>query len=420
MSSQQIRSVRGMEDLMGAKAFAWRSIENKLISVFHRYGFDEIRTPLVEMEALFKRGVGEDTDIVSKEMYSFAESSAEDANTVVLRPEGTAPVVRALVEHKSYVHLPVRWYYLGQMYRKERPQKGRYRQFHQYGFEVFGNQSAWVDAEGLALVKDLLNAAGLTKFEIHVNSLGDSESRAGHKKKLLEYFNQHTDKLSELSKNRLAKNPLRILDSKDEGDQKLSENAPKTLDCLNEVSKIHWDDFLAACKKLKVDVKINTKLVRGLDYYCHTVFEIVDTSGNLGSQSALGGGGRYDGLVQDLGGPQMPAFGFAGGMERLVLALGESFEKTSTELSGFDVSVVHMGDAAHKKAAEIVQSLRAKGLRADWEPENGKGFKAQFKRADRMGSKKVYILGDDEIAKNIIKVKDMATGTETEQPLTQF
>ncbi len=419
-----IQSVRGMDDLFGEKARLWFFVESKMRQVFSAYGYDEIRTPLVEYETLFKRGVGETSDIVQKEMYSFLESDAEGAAKVVLRPEGTAPVVRALVEHKSYQQLPVKWFYVGPMYRKERPQKGRYRQFHQYGFEVFGEKGAGLDAETLLLVQTLLESCGLNTFEIQLNTLGDLEDRLRYKTALLDYFSKHESSLSPLSQSRMHKNPLRIFDSKDEGDQSICNSAPLLKDYIGPEAKAHWEKTLQGCQELGIRYKLNHKLVRGLDYYCRTVFEVTDTSGKLGAQNALGGGGRYDGLVSELGGPEMPAIGFAGGFERLLLSLPESIiEKQSAE-NRFDLGIIDPGENEHRLAAQIVKHLRSKQLKVDWDPEAGKSFKNLIKRADRMKVKKSLILGSQEIESGLLKVKDMGSGQETNvtlaKPLNQI
>lgn len=406
---QSLQSIRGMEDLFGDSLKKWSWVESQIQKVFHAYGYEEIRTPAVEPEALFKRGVGEGTDIVEKEMYSFKESDSESAQRVVLRPEGTAPVVRALIEHKLLQVLPQKVFYMGPMFRKERPQKGRYRQFFQYGFELFGEASAASDFESLLLVAKIYKAVGLTSFEIQINTLGDPEHRDRYRAKLLEYFQSHASQLSQLSQERMSKNPMRIFDSKSPEDQKICEGAPLFTDFLDGEALAHWEELKTFLAEASFPWKLNPRLVRGLDYYTRTVFEIVDTGGNLGSQNALGGGGRYDGLTKDLGGPQVPALGFAGGMERLLLALGE---KIPTLPPRFELGVVAIGEKSHRLALGVVERLRDLAISVDIDPDSKKSPKAHFKRADRMKAPLVWILGDEEINQGLVKIKNMQSGEE--------
>lgn len=385
----------GMKDLV-LEAPLYRKLESEFMELLLSQGFSEIRTPILEAKELFVRSVGGDSDIVSKEMFT-----TEDG--LVLRPENTAPIVRALLNDQE---LPKKLVYFSPQFRKERPQKGRLRQFYQYGFEMFGETAPQSELEGLLIIDQLYKKWGLTNFEIQVNYLGNTQERENYLTVLKEFLTTNQDKLSSKSKERLSSNVLRILDSKDEGDQLVVSQAPKILDYLSPESSQSWNQFLDTAKSLGLNLIVNPLLVRGLDYYTGMVFEVVDTSGNLGSQKALGGGGRYDKLMQDLGGQNLPAFGFAGGVERLVLALNKPIEPNDRQ----SIGLITTENLVLPMFVELKNKFS--NLNIDICFNTKLGFKKMFKRADKLKCSKVIIVGSSELQGGFVKVKDLATGNE--------
>lgn len=395
---QMIQAVRGMNDILPEEGLYWQFLEQQLIQLAKNYGYQEIRFPIVEATSLFKRSIGEATDIVEKEMYTFEDKGGD---SLTLRPEGTAGCVRAAIEHGLLHNQQQRWYYLGPMFRHERPQKGRYRQFHQFGLEIFGTAGAVQEAELLLMMLRLWKNLGLDHvISLELNSLGTSEVRARYRERLVEYFKQHQEQLDTDSLRRLTTNPLRILDSKNPQMQALIKNAPVLLDDLDEVSKKHFDDLCQILDDCDVKYKINPRLVRGLDYYSHTVFEWVTEQ--LGAQNAVCSGGRYDGLVELLGGKITPAFGLALGMERVIRLLQE----TKTLSAAPDVFFIAVGEAAQRRSLSLAEELRTliPSLSLTLNCDGG-SFKSQFKRADKSGAEIALILADDELANNKITIK---------------
>ncbi len=387
----------------------WQHLE----AAFHRrcalHGFQEVRTPLCEQLELFQRGVGEGTDIVEKEMYTFEDRGQR---RLALRPEGTASAVRAALEHKVLTREPVvRWYYLGPMFRAERPAKGRYRQFHQVGAETYGDPSPAADAEVIALAVAFLHELGITRFSVRLNSLGTAASRAQYRAALVEHFRPHRETLSPESQSRLERNPLRILDSKDPRDQSPKAGAPSVLDALTDDDRAHFAAVQAYLQALEVPFVVDPTLVRGLDYYTRTVFEIVDTSGALGAQDALGGGGRYDALFSELGsaGP-VPAIGFALGIERLLLAAPQRDRPKPLRVA---VVAAARADDLRVTAAVLglARDLRARGVEALVDTRFG-SMKSQMRRASDLAVEYALIVGGNEVDAGLVMVKDMAASTQ--------
>lgn len=419
MSQKAVKAIKGFNDILPtptkentAPSRAWRALEDTLISVMDSYGYEQIRLPIVEETALFKRAIGDATDIVEKEMYSFFDKS-EKPTALTLRPEGTAGVVRALNEHNLLRGDAPRLWYTGPMFRYERPQKGRYRQFHQFGVESFGVASADMDAELIILSARIWQQLGLSEhLTLEINSLGEADERQAYRDALVSYLSTHKDALDDDSQRRLETNPLRILDSKIDSTQQLLENAPKLSEFLGEESQAHFAILQGYLTALDIRFVINEKLVRGLDYYNKTVFEW--TTDKLGAQATVCAGGRYDSLVSQLGGKQAtPAVGFAIGLERLLL-LCDAVHKTQTKPS-CDVFVVASGEA-YTHALLWAESLRA--ARPDLRVRMGSnaGFKSQMKKADKSGAVITCIFGEDELASGDVSVKWMQTGEQSRQP----
>ncbi len=393
-----IQAVRGMNDILPDKTPYWENLEAVCRDVASRYGYREIRIPIVESTALFKRSIGEATDIVEKEMYTFDDRNGD---SLTLRPEGTAGCVRAGIEHGLLYNQIQRLWYFGSMFRHERPQKGRYRQFHQFGVEAYGMAGPDIDMEIILISMRLLHTLGLSeKVTLQINTLGTQESRTAYKSELVSYLTKHKDQLDEDSKRRLITNPLRILDSKNLKMQKLIESAPKLMDYLDEASKQHFDGLRALLDEASVAYEINPRLVRGLDYYGLTVFEWV--TDELGAQGTVLAGGRYDSLVELLGGKSTPAVGFACGLERLELLL-ESIKDCDNNP---DVYMVCSGDEACVFGLKLAEQLRGENPKLKLEVNlSGGSFKSQFKRADKSGARLALVLGADEIANNEVSLK---------------
>ena len=396
--SQSLQAVRGMNDILPEEAAFWELFEDAIRSWLKGYGYRPIRMPIVEPTPLFKRAIGEVTDIVEKEMYSFIDGLNGDALT--LRPEGTAGCVRAVIEHNLAARQTQRLYYMGQMFRHERPQKGRYRQFHQVGVETFGMSGPDIDAELILMGARLWDDLGLEGIELQLNSLGQPAERAEHRAALIAYFEQHQEQLDEDARRRLYTNPLRILDSKNPALQDICAAAPKLIDYLGDESLAHFAGVQQILRDAGLPFTINPRLVRGLDYYNLTVFEWV--TDKLGAQGTVCAGGRYDGLVEQLGGKSTPACGFAMGVERLV-ALIRDAGGAPTEPAP-DVYVVHQGEAAGRLAFRVAEGLRDQGLDVLLHCGGG-SFKSQMKKADGSGAGFAVIIGDDEAATGEAQLK---------------
>ena len=402
--NNKFQSIKGFYDILPEFTPLWQKLEDTARQVLSQYGYRNIRMPIVEPTDLFIRSVGEHTDIVEKEMYSWED--ALNGDRLTLRPEGTAGCVRAVVEHSLTYNGPQRLWYTGPMFRHENVQKGRQRQFHQIGVEAFGFNGPDVDAEQIILLARLWRALGIADVELQLNSIGDAEERAEFRKALIAYFEQHAELLDEDAKRRLHSNPLRILDSKNPRMQDMIENAPKLMDCLGDETRAH---FAGLCKQLDaagIQYKLNSRLVRGLDYYNRTVFEWVTTK--LGSQGTIAGGGRYDSLVQRLGGESTPACGFGIGLERVFLLMQEYGVEAEFKA---DAYLLNVGDLAEAQAVVIAEQLRDAGLSVVVHAGGG-SFKSQMKKADRSGAKYALILGDDEVQAQLIAVKPMVGGGE--------
>ena len=405
MSNETVQAVRGMNDILPEEARLWLWFEEVVRDWLASYGYRNIRMPLVEPTALFKRAIGEVTDIVEKEMYSFEDSLNGDHLT--LRPEGTASCVRAVLQHNLLYNAPQRLYYSGPMFRHERPQKGRYRQFHQVGVEALGFAGPDMDAEQILMCARLWKKLGLSDVTLQLNTLGDADARHRHRSKLIAHFEQHQGLLDEEAKRRLHTNPLRILDSKNPAMQELIEAAPKLMDELGDDALAHFAALQDMLKRHGVAFEINTRLVRGLDYYNRTVFEWVTT--RLGAQGTICAGGRYDGLIEQIGGKPAPAMGFAMGVERLLVLMHEA----GMVPPGYDVDVyvVHQGELANTLASQVAERLRDGNLRAILHCGGG-SFKSQMKRADSSGALVSVVIGDDEAQANEVSVKPMRGGNQ--------
>ncbi len=410
--SDQIRAIRGMNDMLPDEAYLWQFLEDNVRDVFRQYGYRNIRTPIVEYTSLFVRGVGEVTDIVEKEMYSFDD--AMNGDKLSLRPEGTAPTVRAALQHNLLYNGPQRLWYSGPLFRHERPQKGRYRQYHTFGVEALGFPGPDIDIEMLVLARRLWQRLGINNVELQINTIGSNDERRAFRGKLVEYFEQHRDVLDEDSQRRLLTNPLRILDSKNPAMQVAIDAAPKLMDHLGDASRSNFDSVLSGLKAADIPYVINPRLVRGLDYYNLTVFEWV--SGALGAQSAVCSGGRYDGLFEQLGGKAAPGCGFGIGVERLLLLLAEK-AATLPKLEP-DVWLVHQGEAADIAAPLVAEQLRDAGLNVVLHCGGG-GFKAQMKKADASGARFAVIIGDNEAAAGQLTVKALRQALEQKTMVLQ-
>jgi histidyl-tRNA synthetase len=413
MSNTTLQAVRGMNDILPDEAQLWLWFEDTVRDWLEAYGYRNIRMPLVEPTALFKRAIGEVTDIVEKEMYSFADSLNGDELT--LRPEGTASCVRAVLQHNLLYNAPQRLYYTGQMFRHERPQKGRYRQFHQIGVESLGFAGPDIDAEQIVMCARLWKKLGIRDVALQINSLGDVASRQRHRDKLIAYFELHKEVLDADAQRRLYSNPLRILDTKNPAMQAVVSAAPQLMHELDEEAIKHFEGVQAILKLHGIAYEINPRLVRGLDYYNRTVFEWVTT--RLGAQGTICAGGRYDGLIEQIGGKPAPACGFAMGVERLLALLQEDgMQNPSAPL---DVYVVHQGEQAQNMAWRVAEDLRDGGLRVLLHCGGG-SFKSQMKKAD--GSAAIYavVIGDDEVAANAVMLKPLRGGEQQRIPLNDL
>jgi len=397
--SKAIQAIRGMNDILPTQTSHWQHVEKVLSGILERYGYQQIRLPILEKTELFARSIGEVTDIVEKEMYTFSDRNGD---SLTLRPEGTAGCVRAGIEHSLFYNEIQRLWYIGAMFRHERPQRGRYRQFHQIGAEVYGLAGADIDAEIILLTARFWQELGLNDLELHINTLGSSAARATYREHLVSYFTQHHEQLDADSQRRLHTNPLRILDSKNPTMQELIQHAPQLLDCLDEESTAHFSKLQQLLNSAGVKFIINPRLVRGLDYYNRTVFEWVTTE--LGAQGTVCAGGRYDGLVEQIGGKSTPAIGFALGLERLVALL----EQRNVKMPDFapHAYIVMVGELAVIEGFRLAELLRNQLSELKLVLHCGGGsFKSQFKQADKSGARFALILGENEVAQQQVTVK---------------
>ena len=404
----RLQKPKGTQDILPLEAARWQYVENLARETFKKYNYGEIRTPMFEHYEVISRSVGDTTDIVTKEMYDFYDKGDRH---ITLRPEGTAPVVRSFVENKLFapeVQKPVKLYYIGSMFRYERPQAGRLREFHQIGVECFGSKNPATDVETIAMAYQLFGDLGIQDVTLHLNTLGSPESRAAYRQALIDYLTPLKETLSKDSQRRLDENPLRVLDSKEKEDKLAVENAPSILDYLDEESQAHFDAVRGMLETLGLPYVIDTNMVRGLDYYNHTIFEFITKVDK--AELTICAGGRYDGLVEYFGGPETPGFGFGLGLERLLLIL----EKQGIELpvdSQMDVYIAVLGEGANSKALELVQALRQQGLTAERD-YLGRKIKAQFKSADSFKARTVITLGESEVESGQVTIKNNASRQE--------
>ena len=408
-----IQRPKGTQDILPGTVEKWQYLEDTIRTVCREYGYEEIRTPMFEATELFQRGVGETTDIVNKEMYTFLDKGDR---SITLRPELTAAVCRAYAENKLYAWpQPVKLYYIGPMFRYERPQAGRFRQFHQFGIEVLGADKPVVDAEVISLVWTLYQRLGLTGLEVHINSVGCPTCRAQHKDKLLEFLNPHSHELCRDCQDRLERNPMRILDCKSPSCQEITKGAPTTLDMLCDDCKSHFEQLKELLEAAGVVYKVDPRLVRGLDYYRKTAFEVLVKE--IGAQSAICGGGRYDGLVEEIGGPATPGIGFAMGMERALAAIEVQQKMPEFEKAGYAM-IIALGQQAQRHGFALVNALREAGIPASIDLL-GRSLKAQLKAADREGVKFALILGEEELSKGRAILRNLRVGEQEEVALSQ-
>lgn len=404
----KLQKPKGTQDILPADSAKWQYVENVARETFKKYNYGEIRTPMFEHYEVISRSVGDTTDIVTKEMYDFHDKGDRH---ITLRPEGTAPVVRSYVENKLFapeVQKPVKVYYIGSMFRYERPQAGRLREFHQLGVECFGSKNPATDVETIAMAYQLFNTLGIKDVTLHLNSLGNTESRLAYRQALIDYLTPIRESLSKDSQRRLDENPLRVLDSKEKEDKVAVENAPSILDYLDEESQSHFDEVRAMLESLNIPYVIDINMVRGLDYYNHTIFEFITTIDK--SELTICAGGRYDSLVEYFGGPETAGFGFGLGLERLLLVLDKQGITLPVE-EGLDVYIAVLGSEANGKALELVQAIRHQGFKAERD-YLGRKIKAQFKSADAFKAKTVITLGESELESGRVSVKNNTTREE--------
>ena len=404
----KLQKPKGTQDILPADSAKWQYVENVARETFKKYNYGEIRTPMFEHYEVISRSVGDTTDIVTKEMYDFHDKGDRH---ITLRPEGTAPVVRSYVENKLFapeVQKPVKVYYIGSMFRYERPQAGRLREFHQLGVECFGSKNPATDVETIAMAYQLFNTLGIKDVTLHLNSLGNTESRLAYRQALIDYLTPMRESLSKDSQRRLDENPLRVLDSKEKEDKVAVENAPSILDYLDEESQAYFDEVRTMLDSLNIPYVIDTNMVRGLDYYNHTIFEFVTTIDKY--ELTICAGGRYDSLVEYFGGPETAGFGFGLGLERLLLVLDKQGIELPVEES-LDVYIAVLGSGANGKALELVQAIRYQGFKAERD-YLGRKIKAQFKSADTFKAKTVITLGESEVESGQVNVKNNATREE--------
>lgn len=404
----RLQKPKGTQDILPQEAARWQYVENVARETFKKYNYGEIRTPMFEHYEVISRSVGDTTDIVTKEMYDFYDKGDRH---ITLRPEGTAPVVRSFVENKLFapeVQKPVKMYYIGSMFRYERPQAGRLREFHQIGVEAFGSKNPATDVETIAMAYQLFNELGIKDVTLHLNTLGSPESRKNYRQALIDYLTPMRETLSKDSQRRLDENPLRVLDSKEKEDKVAVENAPSILDYLDEESQAYFDAVREMLEALEIPYLIDTTMVRGLDYYNHTIFEFITKVDK--SELTICAGGRYDGLVEYFGGPETPGFGFGLGLERLLLILEKQGIALPVE-TGLDVYIAVLGEGANSKALQLVQAIRQQGFSAERDYLNRK-IKAQFKSADVFNARTLITLGESEVESGQVTLKNNSTREE--------
>ena len=408
-----MQALKGTHDILPEEIFKWDYMEGVIRDVCRRYGYKEIRTPVIEATELFQRGIGDTTDVVTKEMYTFTDRGNR---SVTLRPENTASAVRAYLEHKMYGDQQVhKMFYIGSMFRYDRPQAGRYREFHQFGLEVLGASSPLADAEVIAMACEIFHRLGLKNLDLHLNSIGDKKCRPAYRQKLIDFFEKKKDQLCDDCRERLYKNPLRILDCKEEGCRNASVGAPEITDYLCEECHTKFEAVKHYLDALGISYSIDPRLVRGLDYYTNTAFEIQYPP--LGAQSAVCGGGRYDGLVEEIGGPATPGIGFAIGLERLLLAL-EMQNLIPAEEPKKKVYIAALGEEAVAEGFKIQEELRSLGIVTDMDMQ-GRSLKGQMKQAGRLQAQFTVIIGSNELEKGTAAVKNMAEGTQEDVPFAE-
>ena len=398
-----IQRPKGTNDIYGREAKIWKCVEAVIDQVMEKYNYNYIRTPIFESSELFHRGIGETTDIVTKETYDFVDRGDRHLS---LRPEGTAGVCRSYIENKMYgdANQPVKVYYNGTMYRYERPQSGRDRELTQFGMEILGSDDPLSDAEIISAAVNIYKLLGLKEIKVNINSLGDTASRNTYREALVEYFRPHIDEFCDDCKERFLKNPLRILDCKVDADNEILKNAPKTIDYLNEESKERFEKVKDYLDIMQIDYEVNPSIVRGLDYYNHTVFEIEAKVKGFGANNVIGAGGRYNGLVKELGGPETPCIGFASGIGRLVMAL-ELEQAKLPIVDSIDLFLMYVNEDEKKYAVYLAQELRMAGFIVETE-YTGRSLKGQFKQADRLNSKFLVILNSEDLNNNEVKIKN--------------
>lgn len=411
-----IQKPKGTYDIYGSKANKIKYLKKLINTIMDKYNYCYIQTPIFEFSELFHRGVGETTDIVSKETYDFIDRGQRK---MTLRPEGTAGIVRCFIENKLYADtLPFKSYYFGPMFRYERPQAGRSREFNQFGAEVFGSENPLVDAEIISIIVNFFSVLGLKDIKVNINTLGDQESRESHRKALLDYFKPYVDDLCEDCQKRYEKNPLRILDCKIDNRTDIMKNAPKMLDYLNDKSKKHFDKVKECLDAMEISYTVNPNLVRGLDYYTNTVFEVEANIKEFGSQNVLGAGGRYDNLVETVGGPSIPGVGFAIGIDRLLLALDAENIKIEEE-NNLDIYAFGLEEKQNTYLISLVNSLRLNGFNVDMDLNN-RNLKNNFKHADKLNANFIIIVGEDEVKNNVVTLKDNKTKEEYKVKLEEL
>jgi histidyl-tRNA synthetase len=404
-----IKSIRGIKDILPGEVEKWQAVEGEARRIFGLFGFSEFRIPVIERTDLFVRSIGETTDIVGKEMYTFPD---RDGESITLRPEATASIMRAYLEHGLNVQEPVgKYYFIGPMFRHERPQKGRYRQFHQIDAEILGVEDPWADAEIVTMLMRYLAELGVKNLNLQINSLGCPECRSPYKEEIQKFLQGQKEGLCGDCQRRLETNPLRIFDCKQEGCQRALEKAPSVLDFLCSPCRAHFTRARTLLDDIALPYTVNPRMVRGLDYYTRTAFEIV--AGELGAQNAVAGGGRYDGLAQDIGGPRIPSIGFAIGIERLVLLLPEKERRHHPQ-----VFLAALGEDPRRKAFHLAQEMRKADIWVEVDYE-GKSLKSQMRKADKMQSPYVMILGEEELKKNQVLLRNMTTKAQEELALPE-
>ena len=402
MSKNQIRSIKGTQDILPDQSYKWQDLESKIHTIMMLYNYGEIRTPAFEKTELFDRGVGTETDIVSKEMYSWTDQGGEN---LTLKPELTAPVSRSYIQHNLGRQQPLtKLYYIDALFRRERPQKGRFRQFHQFGVEAFGSEHPEIDSEIIAIAVTLFNQIGIKGLTLKINSIGSENCRENYKKELKEFLNPHFDSLSKASQRRFEKNPLRILDSKSPDEIDLIKNAPLISEFWTKDDKDHFDELCSYLDAMNISYSINPKLVRGLDYYSRTTFEIISSS--LGAQNAICGGGRYDGLVEIIGGKPTPGIGFAAGIERILMSIHDENVKENIK-----IFIVGLGDKVRPIVAKLTNDLRHNNLSSECDMLR-RSIRAQMREANKLGAKYAIIIGENELQQNQAQLKDLANGNQ--------